>query len=86
MKHVLTLASAIIGSLILSGPGCASHNPLLRHDHREHVIVRSATPGHGPIVRSASDCPVTPIRRTFRSRVILECPATEEAILSKHAK
>jgi hypothetical protein len=55
--------------------GSASAHDLCQHrkmslfsSHVEHTQ-------HGFIVRYASDCPVTPIRRAFRSRVSLECPA-----------
>jgi hypothetical protein len=47
---------------------CPYRKTLMFSSHVEHTQ-------HGFIVRYASDCPVTPIRRTFRSKVSLECPA-----------
>jgi hypothetical protein len=73
-SNCLSSLAVIALALTLTGSGAA--HDLFPH-HKKVVlsadVAREAH--HGRIVRNASDCPVTPIRRAFRSKVTLECPA-----------
>lgn len=74
MKISLIVSVAAFAAVLIF-VGSASAND--RRPHRRMSLLSSYVEHtqHGIIVRYASDCPVTPIRRAFRSRVSLECPA-----------
>ena len=74
MKDSKLLSIAVMAAVLMfTGPGAA-------HDlfpHRKKLVLSAEVASdakRGRIVRNALDCPVTPIRRTFRSKVTLVCP------------
>lgn len=69
MKHIhFVIAAGALMTTFLTTTANASHRASF-HEHRSNVPMVKEWP-----VRSASDCPVTVIRRMSRSRVELSCP------------
>jgi len=66
--------AVMAAALMLTGSGAA--HDLFQHRKKLTLSAETASDANrGRIVRNASDCPVTPIRRAFRSSVTLYCPA-----------
>ena len=74
MKDSKILSIAVMAAaLMLTGSG-AAHDLLPQRKKLTLSAETASDANRGRIVRNASDCPVTPIRRAFRSKVTLFCP------------
>ncbi len=78
MKPIIisVLVATHLGAGSFNSPASAHTKWLDRHKsatHAFHAVPHTRAAG-GYVVRSASDCPRTVIRRSFRSKVTLVCP------------
>ncbi len=73
MKKLITLALAAIA--LVAGFSASQAHTKWRYPHKgAPYAVPHTHPGAGYAVRTASECPRTVIRRSFRSDVSLICP------------
>lgn len=76
MKGSKLSSFAVIAAALMLTSSAAAHDLL---PHREKLVLSAEATSdaahHARIVRHALDCPVTPIRRSFRSKITLECPS-----------